>query len=195
MSYEVKPLPYAYDALKGISEQVNRWHHDTHYAGYVKGRNEVEEKLAAMRNSGDYSAVRGVKLNESHNASGQILHEIYYDIMGGNGEIDENLEVVAKIKEDFGSLDIWLAEFKAVAKASRGWCITCFDYKSGKLHNFLVDFQDLHAVWGATPLIPVDMWEHAYYPDQGPNKDPYLDAFLSNLDWSKINDLYLKTQK
>jgi len=72
--YEVKPLPFAYTALDGISEQQLKYHHDVHYAAYVRNRNKIEDQLAEMRRKGDFPNIRGLKLSESHNASGMILH-------------------------------------------------------------------------------------------------------------------------
>ncbi|MBA3584896.1 MAG: superoxide dismutase, partial [Gemmatimonadetes bacterium] len=174
----------------GISAQLTEWHHDTHYASYVKGRNAVEKRLAEMREKGDFADVRAVKLAESHNASGQILHEIYYAILGGNGEVDPELPVHAKIAEDFGSFEGWLQEFKAVAAAARGWAITCYDPSDGRLHVYLAEGNDGGAVWGALPILPLDVWEHAYYYDQGPNRAAYVEAFLQNLNWKAIDEYY-----
>ncbi|MDX1623664.1 MAG: superoxide dismutase [Gemmatimonadota bacterium] len=185
-----EPLPFDPDALDGIGRQVNEWHHDTHYAGYVKGRNGVEKRLAEMREKDDFTDVREVKRNESHNASGQILHEAYWAILGGDGEVDPELEVVRKIEEDFGDFETWEREFRSVASVARGWAITCWDPSDRRLHVYLVDGHDDGAVWGAVPLIPVDVWEHAYYYDQGPNRAAYVEAFLNNLNWKAIDERY-----
>lgn len=185
-----RPLPFDTDALNGISRQTVEWHHDTHYVSYVRGRNAVEKRLEEMREKGDFTDVRKVKRNESHNASGQILHEIHLDILGGDGEMDEDLAVVEKIVDDFGSAETWLAEFKAVAMQARGWSILCWDPSDERLHVYLVDGHDEGAVWGARPLVPLDVWEHAYYYDQGPNRAAYVEAFLDNLNWVAIDELY-----
>jgi len=192
-NHEVKALPYAYDSLKGISKQVNEWHHDKHYAGYVAKRNEIEKKIAELKEkagNANYSEFGEMKRRESFNASGQILHEIYYDIMGGDGNIDESLDVVKKIVADFGSVDAWKEDFKLTAMSALGWAILCYDPTDGSLHNFLVDLHNNGAVWGSSPLVPVDVFEHAYYYDYGPDRGKYVDAFLGNLNWGKINELY-----
>lgn len=192
MSHEhaEKPLPYDPDALRDISRQVVEWHHDTHYAAYVKGRNAVEKKLAEMREKGDFTDIRGVKRNESHNASGQILHELYHAVLGGDGEVDPDSAVHHRIVEDFGDFETWEREFRAVATAARGWAITCWDPSDGRLHVYLVDGHDDGAVWGAVPIVPLDVWEHAYYYDQGPNRAAYVETFLANLNWKAIDELY-----
>lgn len=190
MADEPRTLPYRPDALQRISGQTVEWHHDTHYTSYVKGRAAAERKLAEMHEKDDWTDVRGVKRNESHNANGQILHEIYFAILGGNGESDPDLPVRARIDKDFGSYDAWVAELKAVATQARGWAITCWDPSDGRLHVYLTDGHDIGAVWGAQPLIPLDVWEHAYYYDHGPNRAAYVEAFLSNLNWKAVDQYY-----
>jgi len=192
-NHEVKALPYAYDSLSGISKQVNEWHHDKHYAGYVAKRNEIEKKIAELKEkqgNANYSEFGEMKRRETFNASGQILHEIYYDIMGGDGSMDESLDVVKKIAADFGSIDAWKEDFKLTAMSALGWAILSYDPSDGSLHNFLVDMHNNGAVWGSSPLVPIDVFEHAYYFDYGPDRGKYVDAFLANLNWSKVNELY-----
>lgn len=190
MPNEPRTLPYEPDALQQISRQTVEWHHDTHYASYVKGRDAAGRKLAEMHEKDDWTDVRGVKRNESQNVNGQVLHEIYFAILGGNGESDSDLPVRARIDKDFGSYEAWMAEFKAVALQSRGWAITCWDSSDGRLHVYLTDGNDSGAVWGAQPIIPLDVWEHAYYYDFGPNRAGYVEAFLSNLNWKAIDQYY-----
>jgi len=188
--YSERPLPYDPDALEGISRETTEWHHDAHYVAYVRGRNAVEKRIDEMREKGDFTDVRGVKRNESHNANGQILHEIYLAVLGGDGVPDEELAVVERIAEDFGSFETWLAEFKAVAMQARGWSILCWDASDERLHVYLVDEHDVGAVWGARPLVPIDVWEHAYYYDHGPNRAAYVETFLDNLNWAAVDELY-----
>src|SRR5436309_13252877 len=106
--HPVKALPYANDALKGIGAKTIEIHHDKLYAGYVNKRNEIEEELTKVDSSKAnqiYSQMRGLKHEETFAANGQILHEIYFDVMGGDGQPAG--EVFDKIKEDFGSYATW----------------------------------------------------------------------------------------
>ena len=99
--HAVKPLPYAVDALKGIGQKTVEIHHGKLYAGYVNKRNEIEESLTKVDRSKAnqiYSEMRGLKHEETFAANGQILHEIYFGVMGGDGQPAG--EVVDKIKED-----------------------------------------------------------------------------------------------
>lgn len=188
--HEPEPLPFDPDALHGLSRQATEWHHDAHYSAYVKGRNAVEKRLAEMREKDDFTDIRGVKQNESHNASGQILHQLHWSVLGGDGEVDPESAIHRKMAEDFGDYETWEREFKAVAAAARGWAVTCYDPSDGRLHVYLVDGNDGGAVWGAIPIIPLDVWEHAYYYDHGPNRAAYVEAFLENLNWKAIDELF-----
>jgi superoxide dismutase, Fe-Mn family len=195
MATEFKPkaLPYAYNALKGISEQTNKFHHDTHYVGYVNKRNEIEKKLETVDRSAanaNYSEFGGLKRHETFNANGQILHEIYWDVLGGDGA--PKGKVVEKIKNDFGSFEKWREDFVACGKVALGWTVLAWDPSDGRLRNFIGDSHNQGGVWGAVPLITMDCFEHSYYHDQGPNRAAYLDAYLSNIDWSKVDARYDK---
>jgi Fe-Mn family superoxide dismutase len=194
--HKVKPLPYAYDALESfLSKEVVTWHHDKHHAGYVNKRNEIEKKLESIDRSAsnaNWSDYGEMKRRESFNASGMILHEIYWENVGGNGKADDSLAVVKKIAQDFGSVANWEADFKACATASLGWAILCYDPSDGKLHNYLCDFHNDGAVWGAIPLIAIDVFEHAYYRQYGPDRGKYVAGFVSSLNWKAINERYQK---
>ncbi|MDH5438802.1 MAG: superoxide dismutase [Candidatus Bathyarchaeota archaeon] len=189
--YKVKPLPFAYTALDGISEQQLKYHHDVHYAAYVRNRNKIEDQLADMRRKGDFPNLRGLKLSESHNASGMILHEVYWQTLGGKGGWPTG-KLAEKIRQDFGSFETWKKEFMAVADSARGWVLLCYDLSDNRLHVYSVDFHDQGAVWGSIPIMALDVWEHAFYYDQGPKKGSYFEAFFRNVNWERINENFEK---
>ena len=191
--HELPALPYAYNALDGISEEVVRWHHDRHFAGYVKKRNAIEQKLAAMTPGAadfDAEAFAGLKRAETFNASGMILHGIYWDNLGGDGRPDPALAFVQALTTRFGSADAWQAELRAVALAATGWALCCYDPSDGQLHNYLCDSHHEGAVWGTGVIVALDVFEHAYYRDYGPERAGYLDAFFRNLHWGRLDVRY-----
>ncbi len=193
--HSVKPLPFAYNATKGISEQVNKWHHDTHYAGYVNKRNEIElelQKADLSKANANWSPFRALKERETFNANGQVLHEIYWAVLGGNGEPDKNMEVVNKIEKDFGSFEAWKEDMTASAKSALGWAVLAWDPTDGKLRNFIGDTHSQGSVWGSVPLIALDVFEHSYYFDFGPDRAKYIQAYLDNIDWKKVEDRFRK---
>jgi Fe-Mn family superoxide dismutase len=188
--HELPALPYAYDGLKGLSQQLVTWHHDRHFAGYVKGRNAVETALAAMNPAAadfDLKEYTGLKKQETFHACGQILHEVYFSGLGGNGQ-PTGQSVATALTRDFGSVERWAADLKAAANAAGiGWGVTCWDPSCARLVNFAVESHQLGAVWGAVPIITLDAWEHAYYHDYGPDKGKYFDVFFTNLHWDRLD--------
>jgi len=192
--YELKPLPFAYDALDGITEQVTRWHYDVIYAGFVEKRNEVERKLESVDRSESnprHSEFSGLKRDEVSVTNGMNLHSLYYKVLGGDGN-PEGTMILQRIIDDFGSLEIWQEDFVACARSSMGWALLAWDSIGDKLRNY-VDSSESHGVWGAFPLIVLDMAEHAYYYDHGPKRSAYIDAFLANLNWQTIDTCYQRT--
>src|SRR3989338_3728433 len=142
--FQVKDLPYAKNAVEGISEKEMEIHHDKIYVGYVNKRNEIEEALKTTDRSKanhNYSEFRALKLEETFNADGQILHELYFQTMGPGTEGSKpSGELLSKIEESFGSLENYLEDLKAVGLAARGWAVSAYEPTDSKIHNFLADF-------------------------------------------------------
>lgn len=189
--HEQKPLPYAYDALEGITEQATRWHHDDIYATYVEKRNEVERKLQAADLSTanpSHSELGTLKRDELSVTNGMNLHRLYYEMQGGDGN-PEASAILDRLKDDFGSFESWQEHFTACARCSRTWTILAWDSIGDKLRNYTAD-TDYHGVWGAIPLVVIDMAEHAYYYDYGPKRSAYIQDFLKNLNWQAVDSRY-----
>lgn len=198
MSFTVKDLPYSTSSLNGISEKTMTTHHDKLYAGYVNKRNEIEEMLVRADRSKahhNFSEYRSLKLEETFNADGQILHELYFACMGGNGSTDGARQVVDKITHDFGAWEAFTNDLKACGLAARGWAVTALDPTDGKIRNFLADFHSHGGVWGATPLLALDAYEHAYFMDFGSDKKAYIEAWVQNVNWRQVNAHFLAIQK
>lgn len=195
--HQIKAMPFAHDAVKGVmDEETYKWHHDTHYAGYVNKRNEIEQELSKIdlsKANANFSSYRSLKVEETWNSNGSILHEVYWDAMGGDGSADQGLGIIKKIIEDFGSVEAWKNDFIACGKSGRGWAVLSYDILSdGKLRNVLYDFHNVGGIAGSMPLVAVDVFEHAYYHKYGPDRASYLTQFVGNIDWKKVNDKYKK---
>ena len=190
---ELPPLPYDYDALEPhISGQVLTWHHDTHHQGYVNGLASAEETLADARESDDFSDTAGALGNVTHNGCGHYLHTLFWDNMdpNGGGEPDGNLR--DRIEEDFGSYEGWKGEFEAAASAAGGWALLVYDPVAKQLRNVAVDKHDQGALWGSHPVLALDVWEHSYYYDYGPDRGSFVDAFFEVVDWDHVAKEYEK---
>ena len=191
---ELPPLPYDYDALEPhISEQVLNWHHDTHHQGYVNGLNSAEETLAENRESGEYSSTGGAISDVTHNGCGHYLHTMFWENMSPDGGGKPSGELADRIEEDFGSYEGWKGEFEAAASAASGWALLVYDPVANQLRNIAVDNHDEGALWGAHPVLALDVWEHSYYYDYGPDRGSFIDAFFEVVDWDAAEENFQKT--
>jgi Fe-Mn family superoxide dismutase len=175
--------------LDGISRAAVEAHYKL-YQGYVAKRNEILGRLeGADLDSANqvYSDLRALKLDLSFAIGGIKNHEIYFDHLGGDGG-DPQGAIRDLIVRDFRSIDAWRADLKATGMAARGWAWTAYDWDEGRLFNYLGDAQNTVPVWNATPLVALDVYEHAYFLDYQTDRASYIDAFFANLDWGIVND-------
>ena len=190
-SYELPLLPYDYDALEPhISEQVLTWHHDTHHQGYVNGWNSAEETLQENREAGDFSSSAGAIRNVTHNGCGHILHDLFWQNMSPEGGDAPTGPLADRIEQDFGSHDAWEGEFRAAAGDASGWALLVYDLFSNQLRNVVVDKHDQGALWESHPILALDVWEHSYYYDYGPDRSSFVDAFFEVVDWEEPGHRY-----
>ena len=192
---ELPPLPYDYDALEPhLSEQVLTWHHDTHHQGYVNGLNSAEETLAENRSSGDYSSTNSAIRNVTHNGCGHYLHTLFWENMSPDGGGEPEGELRDRIEEDFGSYEGWKSEFEQAATwPAGGWALLVYDPVANQLRNLAVQKHDDGALWGAHPVLALDVWEHSYYYDYGPSRGDFVDAFFEVVDWDAVSEQFEKT--
>src|SRR3989338_11097239 len=184
---EVKPLKYK--SLQGLSEKQLSEHHDVLYAGYCKKLDEIRQKLAGVdlaTANATYSDLRELKVEETFAANGVRLHEGYFDNLGGKGGKSTD-EILKLIEKDFGSYEKWEAEFRALGLCSRGWVVLAFDWVDNKLHNYVADVHNQGGVWNCSPVLILDVYEHAYFIDYATARKKYIDAFFQNIDWTECN--------
>lgn len=188
---EFKEMPFT--ELNGISKKTTDNHYGKLYQGYVKKWNEIQEKLETADTelaNATYSDIRELKMEESFAANAVILHEAYFDVLGGNGEPAG--DIIEAIENDFGPFDHWMREFAALAVSARGWVILAYDFNDGKLKNYIADSHNSFGIWGAAPILVLDMYEHAYFIDFGADKKAYIEAFFQNLNWEAVNGKFKK---
>jgi Fe-Mn family superoxide dismutase len=174
--------------LDGISRASVEAHYRL-YQGYVSKRNEILGKLAGLDRSGAnqvYSELRALKVELSFAVGGIKNHEIYFGHLGGEGG-DPGGAVKDLIDRDFGSVGAWREDLAATGMAGRGWAWTAYDWDEGRLFNYLGDAQNTFPIWNATPLVALDVYEHAYFLDYQTDRAAYIEAFFANLDWNVVN--------
>jgi len=194
---EIRPreLKPALLELDGISRASVEAHYKL-YEGYVNKRNEILAKLgSADRSEANqvYSDLRALKVELSFAVGGIKNHEVYFEHLGGDGGAPTG-PVGDLITRDFGSHDAWRTDLKASGLAGRGWAWTAYDWDEGRLFNYVGDTQNTYPVWNATPLVALDVYEHAYFLDFQTDRAGYIEAFFNNLDWAVVNDWVSKYQ-
>jgi len=183
-----RPLKPALLELDGISRAAVEAHYKL-YQGYVSKRNEILAKLAEVDLAAAnqvYSDVRALKVEYSFAVGGIKNHEIYFEHLGGHGG-DPDGPIGTLVRRDFGSIDEWRADLKATGMAGRGWAWTAYDWDESRLFNYAGDSQNTYPIWNATPLVALDVYEHAYFLDYQTDRASYIEAFFNNLDWSVVN--------
>jgi len=152
--------------------------------------NGAEETLAENRDAGDYDGSAAAMRSVTHNGCGHYLHTMFWENMHPNGGGEPSGELADRIEEDFGSYEGWKGEFEAAAGAAGGWALLVYDPVDKRLRNVPVDKHDQGALWGAHPVLALDVWEHSYYHDYGPARGDFIDAFFEVVNWDSVAENY-----
>lgn len=188
----MEPKPLAYKELPDfLSARQLSEHHDVLYAGYVKKLNEIKAKIETVDLSGanaTYSDIRELKIEEGFARNAVKLHELYFENLGGDGVIEG--EIKDKIEESFDSVEKWREELVASGISARGWVVLA-ESEDGELNHFICDMHNQGGIWGARPLLVLDVYEHAYFIDYGTDRKSYLEAFLKNVNWKVVGSRLL----
>ena len=187
MPHQIMPLPFKPPRLEGLSERLLASHYENNYGGAVRRLNAIERRLDGI----DWSAapvfdINGLKREELVAANSAILHEIYFDGLGGSG--DAGGDLAAALERDFGSVAGWRSQFTACAKAQAGgsgWTLLTWSERHDRLMiQWAADHTNCLA--GGMPILALDMYEHAYAIDFGAKAGAYVDAFMKNIHWQRV---------
>ena len=165
--YELPDLPYAFDALEPhISAEIMELHHDKHHATYVAGANAALEALEEERNGeANPDRIRALSKNLAFNLGGHTNHSIFWKNLSPNGGGEPTGELAEAINRDFGSFEKFKAHFSAAATSLQGsgWAVLGYDHIAGRLIIEQLTDQQGNTSINFTPLLMLDMWEHAFY--------------------------------
>lgn len=186
----IEKVPFTYTQDITV---INKDQFDAHmrlYEGYVTSINNVD---AALANSDDqreqanttFSYYREMKRGETYALDGVILHELYFENIGGTTP-EPDQTIVEKIENDFEVFQDWQEDFIATAKASRGWAVLCYDQRSARYRNISLDAHDLGNIAYSAPVLVLDMYEHAYFLQYADNKAEYINNFMKNINWTVV---------
>ena len=188
MKYEMKPLPFDPQKIKGLSELMLISHYENNYGRAVRRLNSIADQLASL----DYEkapvfVINGLKREELIASNSMILHERYF---AGLGEPNAPGAALADaIVGDFGSLDKWRTQFAAMGRAQgggSGWVILTYSPRDGRLINSWAQ-DHTTTLAGGVPLLALDMYEHSYHIDFGAKAADYVTAAMNALNWSSAD--------
>lgn len=191
MTYEIKPLSFDPKNIKGLSEKLLLSHYENNYSGAVKRLNTLTAHLAEL----DFAKtpvfeINGLKREELIASNSMILHELYFDGLGGGGTPSGAL--ADAIANDFGSVDRWRTEFSAMGKAiggGSGWVLLTYSPRDKRLLNQWAS-DHTTTLAGGRPILALDMFEHSYHIDYGAKSAVYVDAFMNVIRWDNPAKLY-----
>ena len=193
MTYSVKSLACDPKKLRGLSEKLIVSHWENNYGGAVKRLNAITAQLATLDlATAPVFVINGLKREELIAMNSMILHELYFDGLGADGEPDPALRDA--LVRDFGSFERWRTEFVAMGKAmggGSGWVLLTYSPRDRKLVNqWAADHT--HGLAGSSPILALDMYEHSYHMDYGAVAAKYVDAFMDNVRWESVSRLHQK---
>jgi len=195
MTHEVPKLQYAFDALEPhIDAQTMEIHHDKHHAGYVKklnaaleGKADLEGKSIQELMSDLNSIPEDIRTAVRNNGGGHINHSLFWTVIGPNAGGEPDGAVGEAINEAFGSFDKFKEEFSnaAATQFGSGWAFLVVD--NGKVSIVKKPNQDTPVSDGQTPILGIDVWEHAYYLKYQNKRPDYVAAFFNVINWGEVN--------
>jgi superoxide dismutase, Fe-Mn family len=195
----VRPFLLKPQWMNGLSERLLVSHYVNNYGGAVRRLNAIRARVAAL----DWAhapafEINGLKREELIAAGSVVLHEIYFESLGGQGDNPPTgreqppAELARALERDFGSVAAWRAELTGMAKAlagGSGWVILAWSERLGRLINHWAS-DHAHGLPGAIPILAIDMYEHAYHLDFGAGAAAYVDQVMANLNWERIGARY-----
>ena len=196
--YELPDLPYAFDALEPhISAEIMELHHDKHHATYVAGANTALEKLEKAREEGaDANEIRALSKNLAFNLGGHTNHSIFWKNLSPNGGGEPTGELAEAINRDFGSFEKFKDHFSAAATGLQGsgWAVLGYDHIAGRLIIEQLTDQQGNVSVDFTPLLMLDMWEHAFYLQYKNVKADYVKAVWNVFNWEDVAERYARAK-
>ena len=191
-----RPKQFNLSGLKGISDQTLEMHFKL-YEGYVKETNNLQEKIAAILKDGkvdheELPAYSELKRRLGFEYNGMVLHEYYFGNLkrDGGGQPSAKSSFAKAATSSFGNYDVWKADFAGIGKMRGvGWAICYQDPTNDQLSNHWTSLHEIGNVAGYSPVLVMDVWEHAFLLDYKPaERAKYIDAFFANMDWQAIED-------
>lgn len=198
MAHQLPPLPYDYTALEPhIDEMTMRIHHDKHHAAYVTNLNAALEGQAALANQSIEELLKNInsvpeniRTAVRNNGGGHHNHTLFWEIMTPGGSNAPSGKLAEAINSTFGSFDNFKAEFTKAGATRFGSGWAWLVVAGGALKVYSTANQDSPLMEGHTPILGMDVWEHAYYLKYQNRRPDYMGAFFNVINWDKVAERY-----
>jgi len=187
MSYAAKDYSSLL-GMKGFSETLLK-NHFTLYQGYVTNTNKAADALSQMLKDGKTAAPEFAELKRRFGweFNGMRLHELYFENLKGGNAMDQSGGLAKKLEKDFGGVDAWEKDFRATgAMRGIGWVALYHDAAGDRLYNCWINEHDVAHLAGCTPILIMDVFEHAYMTDYQLKRADYIEAFFANVNWKAV---------
>ncbi|WP_269939729.1 superoxide dismutase [Arthrobacter sp. HY1533] len=187
--YSLPELSYDYAALEpNISARIMELHHSKHHAAYVAGANLALEQLAEARESNNFANINRFSKDLAFHLGGHTNHSIFWNNLSPEGGDKPEGELAAAIDDAFGSFDAFRAHFTAAAMGIQGsgWALLSYEGLGGNMVIEQLFDQQGNIPVATTPLLMLDMWEHAFYLDYVNVKADYVKAFWNIVNWADV---------
>ncbi len=192
------PLPYAYNALEPyIDEQTMHLHHDLHHKRYVDDLNKAEKMMQKARVTKQYDLIKHWEREAAFNGAGHYLHTLFWETMTPNGGGEPSGTLKRDICRDFGNFSSFKQHFSQAAEKVEGggWAILVYSPRSQRLEILQAEKHQNLSQWDAIPLLPLDVWEHAYYLKYQNNRASYIENWWNIVYWKAVSDRYKKAKQ
>jgi Fe-Mn family superoxide dismutase len=196
--YTLPELAYDYGALEpSISGTIMELHHSKHHQAYVTGANTALQQLAEARDSDNLANVNKLEKDLAFNLGGHVNHSVFWTNMSPDGGDKPTGELAAALDEHFGSFDAFQAHFTAAATTIQGsgWAILGWDTLGNRLLIHQLYDQQANLPAGQTPIVLLDMWEHAFYLQYRNVKPDYVKAWWNVVNWTDAADRFEKARE
>lgn len=197
-TYSLPELPYDYSALEPhISARIMELHHSKHHQAYVDGANNALAQMEEARANNSFGSINKLEKDLAFHLGGHVNHSIFWTNLQGHGAATPEGEISAAISEFFGSYEGFTAHFTAVAMGIQGsgWAVLSWDPVGNRLIIQQLFDQQANTAQGTTPLLHLDMWEHAFYLDYQNVKGDYVKAFWNIVNWENVSRRFMAARQ
>lgn len=192
IQYQAKNYDHLLGNVKGLDDSLLKMHFKL-YEGYVNNSNAVLQKIQNLTSQGqnrtpEFAALKRILGWEF---DGMLLHELYFENLGGSQQLNPNDPLYLKMVSDFGSYDEWKKDFVSTGlMRGIGWVVAYIEPKSGRLINEWINEHDLGHLAGGTPILIMDVFEHAYITQFALDRNKYIEVFFNNINWDKASSRF-----